>query len=228
MQQNFSIAKQQLFYEKHDPVLKMLCAKAARHNCWIHVGSLALLHQNDERAVNRSFVINDKGDIVARYDKLHMFDITLPNGTSFCESNHYRAGQDLCMSTSPWGNIGLSICYDLRFANLYRKLAIKGSDMLAIPAAFTQITGEAHWHVLLRARAIETGCYVFAAAQCGVHDDGRTTYGHSMIIDPWGKILIEAKENPEIIYAELDLMKINQTRKLIPTLAQDKTESFFE
>jgi predicted amidohydrolase len=184
---------------------------------WLHVGSVAVKLEG-ERAANRALVIDPDGDIVSRYDKIHMFDVDLPDGESWRESETYKPGEQAVSTLLPWGRLGLTICYDVRFPLLHRALAEHGSEVLASPAAFTKQTGAAHWHVLLRARAIETGSFVVAAAQGGTHEDGRETYGHSLIIDPWGKVLAEGAEEPGVILAEIDLDKSPQTRKRIPSL----------
>ena len=155
-------------------------------------------------AVNRSFLIDPQGEIAARYDKIHMFDVDLAGGESYRESRSYRAGELAVGADLPWGRLGLTICYDLRFPALYRALAEAGASFLAIPSAFTRQTGEAHWHVLMRARAIENGCFVFAAAQGGKHENGRETFGHSLVVDPWGRVLAEGGEEPGVVMAEID------------------------
>ncbi|MGH6683719.1 MAG: carbon-nitrogen hydrolase family protein [Pseudolabrys sp.] len=183
----------------------------------VHVGSLAIKISPD-RAANRSFLIDPKGDIAARYDKIHLFDVDLAGGESYRESRTYRPGEQAVLSDLPWGRMGLTICYDLRFPALYRALAEAGATMLAIPSAFTQQTGEAHWHVLVRARAIENGCFVFAAAQAGKHENGRETFGHSLIVDPWGSILAEGGTEPGVVMAEIDLAEVAKARARIPSL----------
>jgi predicted amidohydrolase len=183
----------------------------------IHVGSLAI-RVSPDRAANRSFLITPKGDIAARYDKIHMFDVDLEGGESYRESRTYRPGEQAVLSDLPWGRLGLTICYDLRFPALYRALAEAGATMLAIPSAFTQKTGEAHWHVLMRARAIENGCFVFAAAQAGKHENGRETFGHSLIVDPWGRILAEGGTEPGVVMAEIDMAEVSKARARIPSL----------
>jgi len=183
----------------------------------IHVGSLAI-KLTDERAVNRSFLIDPRGEIVARYDKIHMFDVDLANGESYRESRNYRPGESAVLADLPWGRLGLTVCYDLRFPALYRALAEAGATMLAIPSAFTQQTGEAHWHVLNRARAIENGSFVFAAAQGGRHENGRDTFGHSLIVDPWGRILAEGGTEPGVVMAEIDMAQVGKARARIPSL----------
>ena len=185
---------------------------------YVHVGSLALKLAPD-KAANRSLLIDPQGEIAARYDKIHMFDVDLANGESYRESNNFRPGETGVVADLPWGRLGLTVCYDLRFPSLYRALAEAGSSFLAVPSAFTQQTGEAHWHVLLRARAIENGSYIFAAAQGGKHENGRETYGHSLVVDPWGRIVSEAKGNePGVIIADIDPAEIAAARARIPSL----------
>jgi hypothetical protein len=203
--------------DEDDPTLKALRDEARRHGIFLHIGSLAVKASHD-RAVNRSFLIDRKGEIVARYDKIHMFDVDLANGESYRESSNYRPGELAVVADLPWGRLGLTICYDLRFPALYRALAEAGASFLAVPSAFTRQTGEAHWHVLLRARAIENGCYVFAAAQGGKHENGRETFGHSLVVDPWGKIIAEANGEPGVIVADIDPAAIAAARARIPSL----------
>ena len=179
--------------EADSPWPSALQALAQKHGIWLHSGSMPLLADDGERRVNRSHVIAADGDIRARYDKIHMFDVSLPSGENWRESATYVGGDALAVVETPLGRMGLTICYDLRFPELYRALADRGAAVIAIPAAFTVSTGEAHWHVLMRARAIETQCHVLAAAQCGTHGDGRQTFGHSLAIDPWGAILADAE-----------------------------------
>jgi predicted amidohydrolase len=192
-----------IFSEEHDPTLATLREVARKLSIYIHLGSLAV-KASPEKAANRAFLIDRKGDIAARYDKIHMFDVDLANGESYRESNSYRPGEVAVVADLPWGRLGLSVCYDLRFPALYRALAEAGASFLAIPSAFTKQTGEAHWHVLMRARAIENGCFVFAAAQGGRHEHGRETFGHSLVVDPWGKIIAEGGTEPGVIFAEVD------------------------
>jgi predicted amidohydrolase len=203
--------------EEVDTSLAAFRELARRHGIFIHVGSLAI-KVAPERAANRGFLITPKGDIAARYDKIHMFDVDLGNGESYRESNSYRAGEIAVTADLPWGRLGLTICYDLRFPALYRALAEAGATMLAIPSAFTQKTGEAHWHVLMRARAIENTCFVFAAAQAGKHENGRETFGHSLIVDPWGHILAEGGTEPGVVMAEIDPAKVTEARARMPSL----------
>ena len=203
--------------EDADTSLATLRELARKLSIYIHVGSLAIKLTAD-RAANRSFLIDAKGEIAARYDKIHMFDVDLAGGESYRESRTYRPGEMAVVGDLPWGRLGLTICYDLRFPALYRALAEAGATMLTIPSAFTQQTGEAHWHVLIRARAIENGCFVFAAAQAGKHENGRETFGHSLIVDPWGRILAEGGGEPGVVMAEIDLAEVSKARARIPSL----------
>jgi predicted amidohydrolase len=225
MQLNRTELFKHLATEDDDASLKAYRALAAELKIHLHVGSLALL-ATPERAANRSFLIGPDGHVLASYDKIHMFDIDLPNGETYRESANYQPGETAVISDLPWGRIGLTICYDVRFPALYRALAETGASFLAIPAAFTQKTGEAHWHTLLRARAIENGCFVFAAAQGGVHENKRATYGHSLIIDPWGKVLAEATGNePGVIMARIDPVKVTEARASVPSLQHGRRVS---
>ncbi|GLK79474.1 carbon-nitrogen hydrolase family protein [Methylopila turkensis] len=200
------------------PTLTALQEVARALKVFVHIGSLAVRLDGD-RAANRSFVIDPEGEVVARYDKIHMFDVDLANGESWRESQTYRPGESAVGVDLPWGRLGLTICYDVRFPTLHRALAENGAEVLAGPAAFTKQTGEAHWHVLLRSRAIETGSFVIAAAQGGRHEDGRDTYGHSLIVDPWGKILAEIDgAEPGVTLAEIDLSEAAAARRKIPAL----------
>lgn len=196
---------------------------ARRHGLWLHSGSMPLLADDGERRVNRSHVIAADGSIRARYDKIHMFDVTLPSGENWTESAAYAGGNELVVVETPVGRLGLSICYDLRFPELYRALVDRGADVIAVPAAFTVSTGEAHWHVLLRARAIETGCHILAAAQGSTHEDGRATYGHSLAVDPWGGVITEvaAADEPRdtsyrIAIAPVASDAVTRARQAIP------------
>ncbi|GGE52808.1 amidohydrolase [Agaricicola taiwanensis] len=203
--------------EEDDVALTVLRDRAKRHKIWLHLGSLAI-KVSDDRIANRAFVISPDGEIAARYDKIHMFDVDLPNGESWRESATYRPGEIAVTTDLPWGKLGLAICYDLRFPALHRALAEAGAEILTMPAAFTRQTGEAHWHVLLRARAIETGSFVLAAAQGGTHEDGRETFGHSLVVDPWGRVLAEGGSEPGLVMAEIDLSLVAQARAQIPVL----------
>jgi deaminated glutathione amidase len=205
-----------IHHEADDPVLAAVCAAAARHNVWVHLGSLALRGSGD-KFVNRGFLIRPDGTIVARYAKIHLFDVAL--GTeSWRESAAYDAGEEAVVAATPWGTLGLTICYDVRFPALHRALAQAGAQMIAVPAAFTRPTGQAHWHVLLRARAIETGCWVIAAAQTGEHADGRATYGHSLVVSPWGEVVLDMGEAPGIGIATIDLAAVATARGKVPAL----------
>src|ERR1700709_1196768 len=203
--------------EDEDPSLKAYRELARELKIHVHIGSLAL-RATPERAVNRSFLIAPDGGIVACYDKIHMFDIELDGGESYRESANYQPGETAVISDLPWGRIGLTICYDVRFPALYRALAESGASFLTVPSAFTRKTGEAHWHALLRARAIENGCFVFAAAQAGMHENKRETYGHSLIIDPWGTVLAEGGVEPGVFLAKIDPAKVETARKTVPSL----------
>jgi predicted amidohydrolase len=203
--------------EANDPTLAATREAAERHGIWVHLGSLAL-RRADGRLANRGFVIDDTGAIRARYDKLHLFDVDLPTGESWRESAAYAAGEDAVVVDTPVGALGLSICYDLRFPDLYCALSDAGATVLAIPAAFTRPTGAAHWHVLMRARAIEAAAFVVAAAQTGVHADGRATYGHSLVVDPWGEVLLDVGEAPGVVFAEIDPALVVEVRARIPVL----------
>ncbi|MGI4733286.1 MAG: carbon-nitrogen hydrolase family protein [Janthinobacterium lividum] len=204
--------------EDEDRVLSAIRDAAARHGIWIHLGSLAI-RRPDGRYANRGFVIDDTGAIRARYDKLHLFDVDLPTGERWRESATYAPGEAAIVVDTPLGRLGLSICYDLRFADLYRALAEAGAELLSIPAAFTRPTGAAHWHVLMRARAIETGAFVLAAAQTGEHADGRATYGHSLGVDPWGRVLLDMGETPGLGIVEIDRALVADARTRIPVAA---------
>ena len=203
--------------EEADASLATLREVARKLGIYVHIGSLAVRISPD-RAANRSFLIDPKGDILARYDKIHMFDVDLAGGESYRESRNYRPGELAVLADLPWGRLGLTVCYDLRFPALYRALAEAGATMLAIPSAFTKQTGEAHWHVLVRSRAIENGCFVFAAAQGGRHENGRDTFGHSLIVDPWGRILAEGGTEPGVIVAEINPAEVANARARIPSL----------
>ena len=205
--------------EAEDPVLAAVREAAARAGIWVHLGSLAIREAGEGgRLRNRSFLIDGSGSVRARYDKIHLFDVNLPTGESWRESALYAPGEAAVVADSPAGRIGLSICYDLRFPDLYRALTGAGSQILAIPAAFTVPTGRAHWHVMVRARAIEAGVFVVAAAQSGRHEDGRETFGHSLVVGPWGEVLLDMGEGTGIGFAELDLAGIEAVRSRLPAL----------
>lgn len=194
---------------------------AKRLSLWLLVGSLSV-KVGPDRVANRSYLIDQDGAVRASYDKIHMFDVNLEGGESYRESATFRAGETAMLADTPWGPLGMTVCYDLRFPQLYRALAQAGAMYLTIPAAFTRPTGRAHWQVLVRARAIETGCFVFAAAQCGEHAEGRRTYGHSLIVAPWGEILAEAGEEVGVITAEIDPAKVDEARRMVPSLQHDR------
>ena len=201
-----------------DRVLAAAREAAARNRIWLHIGSLAVLTDNGKVA-NRSFIIDREGEVRGTYDKLHLFDVDLPTGESWRESNVYSAGSGVVLvNGTPVGKLGLTICYDLRFPGLFARLAESDADVIAVPAAFTVPTGKAHWHVLLRARAIEAGLFVVAAAQVGRHEDGRQTFGHSLVVDPWGDVLLDMEEKSGVGFADIDLKRIPDVRSRIPAL----------
>jgi deaminated glutathione amidase len=203
--------------EENDPTLATLREVARELAIYVHIGSLAI-KASAEKAANRSFLIDRKGGVAARYDKIHMFDVDLAGNESYRESNNYRPGELAVLADLPWGRLGMTVCYDLRFPALYRALAEAGASFLAIPSAFTRQTGEAHWHVLQRARAIENGCFVFAAAQGGKHENGRETFGHSLVIDPWGRILAEGGIEPGVVMADIKPAEVAAARGRVPSL----------
>jgi predicted amidohydrolase len=203
--------------EENDATLATFRELARALGIYVHVGSLAV-KTGPEKAANRAFLIDRKGEIVARYDKIHMFDVDLKGGESYRESRSYRPGDLAVVADLPWGRLGITICYDLRFPALYRALAESGASFLAIPSSFTRQTGEAHWHVLLRARAIENGSFVFAAAQGGDHEDGRATYGHSLVVDPWGRVIAEGGTEPGVVFADVHPAEVAAARGRIPSL----------
>jgi deaminated glutathione amidase len=203
--------------EENDPTLATLREVARELAIYVHIGSLAI-KASAEKAANRSFLIDRKGEVAARYDKIHMFDVDLAGNESYRESSNYRPGELAVLADLPWGRLGMTVCYDLRFPALYRALAEAGASFLAIPSAFTRQTGEAHWHVLQRARAIENGCFVFAAAQGGKHENGRETFGHSLVIDPWGRILAEGGIEPGVVMAEIKPAEVAAARGRVPSL----------
>jgi predicted amidohydrolase len=209
--------------EEEDAVLAACRDAAHSKGIWVHIGSLAVLTEGGQLA-NRSFVIAPNGEIRARYDKIHLFDVDLPTGESWRESNVYKHGSEAVVVTgTPVGTLGLTICYDLRFPALFARLAEAGSDVIAVPAAFTVPTGKAHWEVLLRARAIEAGLFVVAAAQSGNHEDGRNTYGHSLVVDPWGELLLNMADGSGLGFAEIDLSRITDVRSRVPALSHRRS-----
>lgn len=215
--------------EANHPVLAALRETARETGVWLLIGSLAIdisrepgEAEGERRLANRSYLIDPDGAIVARYDKIHMFDVDLAGGESYRESNAFRPGSRAVFAETPWGVLGMTVCYDLRFPHLYRVLAEAGADFLAIPSAFTVPTGTAHWHVLMRARAIENGCFVFAPAQWGEHAEGRRTYGHSLIVDPWGEVLGDGGDGIGIISARIDVAAVARARRMVPSLKHDR------
>jgi len=216
--------------EADDVFLAGMREVARETGAWLLLGSLVIdpagepgAADGETRLANRSFLLNAAGETVARYDKIHMFDIDLPGGESYRESNAYRPGRDTVVAATPWGRLGLTVCYDVRFPYLYRALAQAGADFLSVPSVFTVPTGRAHWHVLLRARAIENGCFVFAPAQWGEHPAGRKSYGHSLVADPWGEILADGGEEPGFVTARIDQSRIAEARGMVPSLLHDRT-----
>ncbi|TXC70918.1 carbon-nitrogen hydrolase family protein [Sphingomonas ginsenosidivorax] len=211
-------AARHIVAEDDDIVLRAVREAAAAAGIWVHLGSLAI-RRPDGLLANRGFVIDGSGAVRARYDKVHLFDVDLPSGESWRESASYAGGEAAVVVDTPVGMLGTSICYDLRFARLYAALSDAGATLLSVPAAFTRPTGAAHWHVLLRARAIECAAFVVAAAQTGLHADGRTTYGHSLVVDPWGEVLLDMGEAPGLGFAEIDPAKVADVRARIPVIA---------
>jgi len=215
--------------EADDPFLAGMRELARELGAWLLLGSLVIdpsgepgADASEERLANRSFLIDAGGGVVARYDKIHMFDIDLPGGESYRESNAYRPGGQTVVAETPWGRLGISVCYDVRFPYIYRALAQAGADFLSVPSVFTVPTGRAHWHVLLRARAIENGCFVFAPAQWGEHAGGRKSYGHSLIVDPWGEVMADGGEEVGIVTALIDPARIAEARGMVPSLRHDR------
>ena len=210
------------FTQESDPALPAFRALAEELGIWLLIGSLAI-KVSDTKTANRSFLIDPRGTIAAQYDKIHLFDVDLPSGEKYRESNTVAGGHRAMLAETPWGGIGMTICYDLRFPQLYRALAKAGAVMLTVPSAFTETTGKAHWHTLLGARAIENAAFVIAPAQGGLHANGRRTYGHSLIIAPWGEVLAEAGTDPGVIVADIDMQQVADARARVPSLAHDRT-----
>jgi len=215
--------------EADDPFLAGMRSVARETGAWLLIGSLVIdptgepgAADGETRLANRSFLVDPAGGVVARYDKIHMFDIDLPSGESYRESAAYRPGDRTVVAETPWGRLGMSVCYDVRFPHLYRALAQAGADFLAVPSVFTVPTGSAHWHVLLRARAIENGCFVLAPAQWGEHTGGRRSFGHSLIVDPWGEVLADAGEGVGIVSARIEISGIAKARRMVPSLQHDR------
>ena len=209
------------FVEKNDPSVPAFAALANELNIWLLIGSVAI-KVSDTLTANRSYLFGPDGKVEARYDKIHLFDVQVADGESYRESRTVAPGNEAVVANLPWARIGLTVCYDLRFPQLYRALAKAGAEILTVPSAFTVPTGKAHWHVLMRARAIENECFVIAPAQGGLHANGRSTYGHSLIVSPWGEILAEASDDPGIVSAEIDLAQIGKIRGRLPSLQHDR------
>lgn len=225
MQKRRELRDAHLTLDKDDPVVRGLADIAARRKVWVLVGSAMVRSgvEGDDRAANRSLLIDDTGRITARYDKLHVFDVDLPNGDTYRESATVRPGDAAATAETPFGRLGLSICYDVRFPQLYRALAKAGAGLIAVPAAFTVPTGEAHWETLLRARAIETGAWVLAPAQGGAHEDGRQTWGRSTVVDPWGRVAARLDhDEPGVLMADLDMSAVDKARAAVPALTHDR------
>ena len=210
--------------ENYHGVLREFRALSRDLAIWLLIGSISIKLSNGKLA-NRSFLINPAGQIIARYTKIHMFDVEVNDGSIYRESATYQPGTSACLARTPWGLVGLTICYDIRFPALYRDLAKAGAKIIFIPSAFTEVTGEAHWHILQRARAIENGCFIVSAAQTGMHEQNRKTFGHSIIVDPWGNILADADKDVGFITADLDLNLVDEVRKKIPSLTHDREYS---
>lgn len=207
--------------EAEHPGIPFFADLARETGAWILAGTLGVL-QDDQRVANRSYLFNPQGQTVSHYDKIHMFDVDLKDGESYRESATFRPGERAVVAATPWGGVGMTICYDVRFPYLHRALAKAGASIITAPAAFTVPTGRAHWHTLLRARAIETGCFIVAPAQTGTHDEGRQTYGHSLIIAPWGEVLADAGEEVGVITADLDMARVEEARRMVPALGHDR------
>lgn len=210
--------------EEGHPVLEAYRELAVELKVWLLLGSLAIKLPSG-RVNNRSYLLSAEGEVVARYNKIHLFDVALKHGESYRESATVEPGDRAVVADIPWGRLGMTVCYDVRFAYLYRRLAQAGAQFLTVPAAFTRTTGQAHWHVLLRARAIETGSFVIAPGQCGVRSWGRATFGHSLVIDPWGNVLAEGDDEPGYIIAEVEVARVAETRRMIPSLQHDRAVS---
>ncbi len=219
MEPHKAAAREKAALEEDDITLRAYRDFAKKHKIWVQAGSLVIKKPDEERLANRSFLISPNGEVSAKYDKIHMFDVQLENGESHKESSAYAPGERAVSTALPWGQLGLAICYDVRFSHLFQSLAINGgAEIFTVPAAFTYTTGLAHWHTLLQARAIENGAFVIAAAQCGKHSAKRQTFGHSLIIDPWGKILADGGEEPGFIIADIDMVQVAKRRSQVPNL----------
>jgi predicted amidohydrolase len=217
-----TLAATKVELEESNAALAMFKDLAKETGAWILVGSMAVKLSDGDRFANRSFLVTPEGEVTAKYDKIHMFDVDVAEGESYRESRGYRPGDHAALAATPWGALGMTVCYDMRFPYLYRELAKAGADFLAAPSAFTVPTGRAHWHVLLRARAIENGCFMFAPAQVGEHAEGRKSYGHSLIVDPWGEVLADGGEEVGIVTAKIDVSKVAEARAKVPSLFNDR------
>jgi len=207
--------------EHGEPALSAVTALARELAVWLLAGSLTL-KAGDGRMFNRSFLISAEGRVVATYDKIHMFDVTLPDGKVIRESSAYRSGERAVLAETPWGRLGMTVCYDLRFPALFRTLAQAGAGFISVPSSFQRQTGKAHWHTLVRARAIENECFILAPAMCGDHPGNRQSFGHTLVVDPWGEVIAEGGESPEIVYAEIEPRRVAKVRSMIPSLEHDR------
>lgn len=223
MEPRRKLAADKVELEEANAALSQFRELAREVEAWLLIGSMAVKLEGEERMGNRSILLDPQGNTVARYDKIHMFDVDVGEGNVYRESNGYRPGDHATLAQLPWGGLGMTVCYDMRFPYLYRDLAKAGADFLSAPSAFTVPTGRAHWHVLLRARAIETGCFVFAPAQVGEHAEGRKTYGHSLIVDPWGEVLADGGEDVGVVTATIDVSKVAEARGKVPSLFNDRS-----
>ncbi len=211
--------------ERGEPALSAVTGLARELAVWILAGSFTL-KAGDGRMFNRSLLISSEGRAVAAYDKIHMFDVTLPDGKVIRESSAYRPGDKAVLAETPWGKLGMTVCYDLRFPGLFRALAQAGAQLITVPSSFQRQTGKAHWHALLRARAIENECFVIAPAMCGDHPGNRQSFGHTLVVDPWGEVLAEGGESPQIVYAEIEPRRVAKVRRMIPSLEHDRPFAF--
>ncbi|MGY6695870.1 MAG: carbon-nitrogen hydrolase family protein [Roseinatronobacter sp.] len=222
MNRDLQTARKAVVAEEADPFLAACRDVAREHGFWVQTGSTPVLDPLDGRFRNRGHLINPEGRIMARYDKIHLFDVDLPGEPPRRESDRYAPGTRAEIAQSPWGPVGMSVCYDLRFPHLYRNYAKLGATLLFVPSAFALSTGAAHWEVLLRARAIENGCFVIAAAQSGQHDDGRETWGHSLVVDPWGRVLCDMNKQPGLAIVDLDMTAVDAARRAVPSLQNER------
>jgi predicted amidohydrolase len=214
--------KREIYSQNEHPGVKAASRMAKNHKIWLLIGSVAVAAEEEGKTYNRSLLFNPDGEIAAKYDKIHLFDVDVGDGQVYRESAKIAPGNEAVIASLPFATLGMTVCYDLRFPQLYRALAKNGANIIAVPAAFTQVTGEAHWHVLLRARAIETGSFIIAPAQVGTHAGDRKTYGHSLIVDPWGRIMADGGTGEGIITAELDSGEVDKIRAKLPNLKHDR------